>query len=82
MTPPRLPPVSGHVYRVERNRGPQWYAKWRDAQGQHQRRLGPAWTKRGRVPDGYYTKTTAQAALDEILAEALAGAGEQVPDRN
>jgi len=65
-----LPPVSGHVFRVDRQRGPQWYAKWRDAHGQHQRRLGPAWTKRGRPADGYYTKTTAQAALDAILADA------------
>ncbi len=65
-----LPPVSGHVFRVERKRGPQWYAKWRDADGQHQKRLGPAWTKRGRPAESYYTKTTAQAALDAILADA------------
>lgn len=73
MSPVPLAPVSGHVFRVERQRGPQWYAKWRDLQGQHQKRLGPAWTKRGRPPDGYYTKTTAQAALDEILADARRG---------
>jgi integrase len=66
-------PVSGHIFRVERKRGPQWHAKWRDLQGQHQNRFGPAWTKRGRPPDGYFTKTTAQAALDEILADARRG---------
>jgi integrase len=68
-----LAPVSGHVFRVERRRGPQWYAKWRDVDGHHQKRLGAAWTRRGRPPDGYYTKTRAQAALDEILADARRG---------
>jgi integrase len=66
-------PVSGHVFKVERKRGPQWYAKWRDEAGQHQRRLGPAWTGRGRPPEGYLTKITAQAALDAILADARRG---------
>ena len=45
--PPR--PPSGHVFRVERKRGPQWYAKYRLPDGrQIQRKLGPAWTERGR----------------------------------
>ena len=36
-------PVSGHVFRVERKRGPAWYAKYRLPGGrQVQRRLGPA----------------------------------------
>lgn len=74
-----LPPVSGHVFRVDRRRGPQWYAKWRDAEGQHQKRLGPAWTRRGRPADGYYTKTTAQAILDAILADARRGRLESRP---
>jgi integrase len=38
--------ASGHVYVVERKNGRQWYAKWRDHHGQHQKRLGPAWVKR------------------------------------
>ncbi len=40
---------------------------------QVQRRLGPAWTERGRPPTGYFTKRTAQAALREILDEARKG---------
>jgi len=64
-------PVSGHAFRVERKRGAQWYVKYRLPDGrQQQRRLGPAWSGRGRPPAGYYTKRTAQAALDEILAAA------------
>ena len=49
--PARVP--SGHVFRVDRKRGPSWYAKFRLPDGrQVQRRIGPAWTERGRAPDG------------------------------
>jgi Phage integrase, N-terminal SAM-like domain len=40
---------------------------------QIKKRLGPAWTNRGRPPVGYFTKRTAEAALDEILAAARRG---------
>ncbi len=71
-TPARLP--SGHVFRVERKRGPQWYAKYRLPDGrQVQRRIGPAWTERGRPPAGYFTKRTAEAWLVELLHEARRG---------
>jgi hypothetical protein len=43
MTEQRRP--TGHVYIAERKSGRSWYAKWRDADGQHQKRLGPAWVK-------------------------------------
>jgi integrase len=67
-------PVSGHVFRVERKRGLQWYVKCRLPDGrQAQKRLGPAWTQRGRPPIGYFTKRTAEAALDELLADARRG---------
>jgi integrase len=67
-------PVSGHVFRVERKRGPQWYVKYRLPDGrQIKKRLGPAWRNRGRPPVGYFTKRTAEAALDEILAAARRG---------
>ncbi len=36
---------SGHVFRVDRRRGPVWYAKYRLPDGrQVQRKIGPAWT--------------------------------------
>jgi len=76
-----MPPVSaaarfptGHVFRVERKRGPQWYAKYRLPDGrQVQRRIGPAWTERGRPAAGYFTKRLAQAWLGELLHEARRG---------
>jgi integrase len=67
-------PVSGHVFRVERARGPVWYAKYRLPDGrQVQRKLGPAWTGRGRPAAGYFTKRTAEAWLDDVLAQARRG---------
>jgi integrase len=74
--PPTRPaqPPSGHVFRVERVRGPAWYAKYRLPDGrQVQKKLGPAWTSRGRPPAGYFTKRQAEAWLDDILAQARRG---------
>ena len=65
---------TGHVFRVERARGPVWYAKYRLPDGrQVQKKLGPAWTERGRPPAGYFTKRQAEAWLREILDEARRG---------
>ncbi|MGI8779045.1 MAG: hypothetical protein ACR2L8_02535, partial [Solirubrobacteraceae bacterium] len=65
---------SGHVFRVERKRGPQWYAKYRLPDGrQVQRRIGPAWTERGRPPVGYFTKRSAETWLQEVLHQARHG---------
>jgi len=67
-------PTSGHIFRVSRARGPQWYVKYRLPDGrQVHKRIGPAWTGRGRPAIGYYTKRTAQAALDEMLTAARRG---------
>ncbi len=66
--------VSGHVFRAERMRGPVWYAKYRLPDGrQVQKKIGPAWTRRGRPAAGYFTKHTAEAWLDEVLARARRG---------
>jgi integrase len=65
---------SGHVFRVERKRGPVWYAKYRLPSGkQVQKKLGPAWTERGRPPAGYFTKRTAEAQLRTTLEDARRG---------
>lgn len=70
--PPR--PPSGHVFRVERKRGPQWFAKYRLPDGrQVQRRIGPAWADRGRPAAGYFTKRTAEDWLRDVLGEARRG---------
>ena len=65
---------SGHVYLVERRRGPQWYAKYRLPDGrQLQRRIGPAWSGRGRPGDGSLTRKMAETWLAEALSEARRG---------
>jgi hypothetical protein len=66
--------ASGHVFCVERKRGPQWYCKYRVGGKQVQKRLGPAWILGGLPPDGYFTKRAAQAALEAILTDARRGA--------
>jgi integrase len=65
---------SGHVFRVDRARGPVWYAKYRLPDGrQVQRKIGPAWTERGRPAAGYFTKRTAEAWLRDLLDQARHG---------
>ena len=73
MYAPSTRPVSGHIFRMKRQSGDRWMAKWRDANGQHQRVLGRAWTGRGRPADGYLTKQLAQRELDAILTDARRG---------
>src|SRR5487761_490462 len=69
---PRLP--TGHVFRVERVRGPVWYAKYRLPDGrQVQKKLGPAWIERGRPATGYFTKRQAEDWLRGALDEARRG---------
>jgi integrase len=62
------------VFRVDRARGPVWYAKYRLPDGrQVQKKLGPAWTERGRPPAGYLTKRIAEDWLRATLDEARRG---------
>jgi hypothetical protein len=65
---------TGHVYRVERVRGPVWYAKYRLPDGrQIQKKIGPAWTDRGRSAAGYFTKRLAEDWLGSVLEQARRG---------
>jgi integrase len=67
-------PISGHVFRADRKSGPVWYAKYRLPDGrQVQKKLGPAWMRRGRPASGYFTKTLAQTWLDSTLAKIRRG---------
>ena len=51
-----------------------WYAKYRLPDGrQLQKKLGPAWTERGRPPAGYFTKRRAEDWLRDLLDEARRG---------
>jgi integrase len=75
--------VSGHVFVASRKRGDQRYAKYRLASGrQVQKKLGPAWTGRGRTPEGYLTKRTAEAGLAAILTDARRGETPDPGDRS
>jgi integrase len=74
MASPPLRPPSGHVFKSERARGPVWYAKYRLPDGrQLQRKIGPAWTDRGRPSAGYLTKRTAESWLRSLMDEARRG---------
>jgi integrase len=65
---------TGHVYRRDGKRGSVWYAKYRLPDGrQLQRKLGPAWSGRGRPPAGYLTRRLAEDELRELLDEARRG---------
>ena len=66
--------ATGHVFRAERVRGPVWYAKYRLPDGrQVQKKLGPAWTGRGRPAAGFFTKRLAEDWLQDLLVEARRG---------
>src|SRR2546430_51501 len=41
--------------------------------GEERKAIGPAWTARGRTPDGYFTRRSAQAALDAHLTNLRRG---------
>jgi integrase len=60
-------PSTGHVKFVDRKRGPKFYAKVRVNGRQTTRLIGPAWLKRGRPPEGYFTREMAQVELHKIL---------------
>ena len=65
---------TGHVFRVDRARGPVWYAKYRLPDGrQVQKKIGAAWSGRGRPPAGYFTKRLADEWLREVLHQASRG---------
>jgi integrase len=66
--------VSGFVFHRRGVRGDVWYAKYRLPDGrQIKRRIGPAWTERAQPAEGYVSRRTARAWLEEILAQATFG---------
>jgi hypothetical protein len=65
---------TGYVYRRSGPQADTWYAKYRLPDGrQVKKRIGPAWTSRGRPVAGYFTKRTAEAWLGDLLGEARRG---------
>jgi integrase len=65
-------PISGHVYLKEGKRGASWYYRARLPR-EERKRLGPAWKGHGRPPAGHFTGKTAEARLQEVLADARRG---------
>jgi integrase len=66
--------ITGHVLLREGKRKPVYYLKYRLADGrQVKRRLGFAWTERGRAPAGYFTRRMAEEQLQAILTDARRG---------
>jgi integrase len=71
---PAAQPPSGHVFRVERQRGAVWYAKYRLPDGrQVQKKIGPAWSGRVRPATGYFTRRLAEDWLRDVLDQARHG---------
>ena len=67
-------PPTGHVLRRRGPPGDVWYAKYRLPDGrQIKRRVGPAWTERGRPGAGYFTKRTAEHWLADVFDQARRG---------
>src|SRR5688572_17692084 len=65
--------MKGSPVRV-RASAPQKPAKYRLPDGrQIQRRIGPAWTERGRPPAGWFTRRGAEAWLRDVLEQARRG---------
>jgi integrase len=73
MSGPARPP-SGHVFQRRPRPRPGLYAKYRLPDGrQVQKKLGPAWSERGRPPAGYLTERLAEDWLRSTLDEARRG---------
>ncbi len=61
---------SGFVFKLEKTRGASWWAKYRLPDGtQVKRKIGPAWTGRGRPAEGHFTKRLAEDWLHDRLEE-------------
>jgi integrase len=73
MIPPGQSYVGGNIYLRKGARTSTWYARWRDANGEHRKKLGADWTGKGKPPLGYLREREAKQALEEILVKARAG---------
>jgi integrase len=61
--------ASGYIRTIERSTGPVFYAHIRTPDGRRlQRRLGRAWTKRSVSPEGFITRSQAEARLAAMIA--------------
>jgi hypothetical protein len=59
---------SGIEHTGRRRREPVWIGRYRIVGKDSAKVLGRAWTKRSQAPDGYLTRSQAEAALRQLLA--------------
>lgn len=62
--------TTGHVKLITRKSGPKFYAKYRANGEQTTRLIGPAWLKRGRAPEGHFTRAMAEVELHRMMESA------------
>ena len=65
--------ATGSVYLHKGERGSTWRCRLYLPTGETRRKIGPAWTGRGRPPEGYFTKRGAEAWLHDHLASIRNG---------
>jgi hypothetical protein len=63
-------PSPSDPWLIQRKRGPKFYAKIRANGHQTTKLIGPAWEKRGRPPEGYFTHAMAEVELHRIMEDA------------
>ena len=71
--------VSGHLELLPSRQAGEparWYAKWRDADGQHKRKLGLQWDGPGGPPPGYLTRRRLLHKGPSAAAKTIRGAAE------
>jgi integrase len=68
--------ASYSIHTRELRSGPVLEVYFRHHGRQVHRRIGPAWTKRGRPPEGYFDKAAAYDRARAIIAEHMAAASE------
>lgn len=68
-----LPPSAATCGSTRASAATRGAPKWHDPQGQHEKRLGPAWTGKGPPPPGFLRERDAQALLEAILVDARRG---------
>ena len=70
----RLRTPTGHIVRLRGSRGDVWYAKYRLPDGrQVKRRIGPAWTERGRPGRRVLHQAHGRDWLADVLDQARRG---------
>jgi len=68
-----VPSLPTHSLKVREHRGRPFYEiAFRHGGKQIKRRIGPAWLKRSRAPEGYFDEGAAHASAREIVAEHVA----------